>query len=94
MTVQPEVEPTIAELIADAHRQAVAHWELASEEADRTGRPDLAARHLARADDNWHLVEAPEAPAEPPTRRWEESPREAAAADDRYWDAMYDRDED
>jgi hypothetical protein len=92
MTVQLEAQPTAAQLLADAHRQAVAHWELASEEADRAGRPDLAELHLARADENWNLAD--DLPAEPPARHWDESPREAAAADDRYWDAMYDRDED
>lgn len=27
-------------------------------------------------------------------RIWDETPAEAARFDDRYWDAMYDRDED
>ncbi|MEU8642263.1 hypothetical protein AB0C91_10130 [Streptomyces sp. NPDC048674] len=46
----------------------------------------------------------PSAPAEPaadhpvepgpPPRWWEETPAEAARADDRYWDSRFDRDED
>jgi hypothetical protein len=30
----------------------------------------------------------------PPLPPWEETTAEAAAADDRYWDNRYDRDED
>jgi hypothetical protein len=37
---------------------------------------------------------SPQVPAGLRARDWDESPREAAAADDRYWDDLYDRDED
>lgn len=48
------------------------------------------------------LVTAPLPPADlpplvepgPPADRWDEDPAEAARADDRYWDSLYDRDED
>lgn len=50
------------------------------------------------------MVNRPTAPAEPPAvdlvepgpppRWWEETPAEAARADDRYWDSRFDRDED
>ncbi|MFF4346793.1 hypothetical protein [Streptomyces sp. NPDC001530] len=38
---------------------------------------------------------APDIPlAEPPARDWEDDPHIAARYDDRYWDDMYDRDEE
>lgn len=33
-------------------------------------------------------------PVEPRAHDWDDDPRTCARYDDRYWDAMYDRDED
>jgi hypothetical protein len=89
------VQTATAQLVADAHRQAASRWDAAAADADRAGNPDLAERYRSRGDTNWLLAKAAASDApQPPARQWDESPREAAAADDRYWDAMYDRDED
>ncbi|MEU0818930.1 hypothetical protein [Streptomyces mirabilis] len=38
-------------------------------------------------------VDVPE-PLTEPRRSWDDDPRTCARDDDRYWDALYDRDED
>jgi hypothetical protein len=38
-------------------------------------------------------VDVPE-PLTEPRQDWDDDPRTCARADDRYWDALYDRDED
>jgi hypothetical protein len=91
MTVQLDAQPTTAQLLADAYRQAASRWDAAAEDANRVWRGDLVRLYRARAEENRRL--ASEA-SKPRACDWTESPREAAAADDRYWDAMYDRDED
>jgi len=39
-------------------------------------------------------AEMPEPSTEPRAYDWDDDPREAARLDDRYWDDLYDRDED
>lgn len=54
-----------------------------------------AIRARLAARDTTEPVPVAGPPVEPgPRDWWEETPAEAARADDRYWDDLYDRDEE